>query len=304
MYRLSTILIAFAMLTQAVATHCLADDLPFGTLSNAAINESSGIAVGHKNPKAFFTHNDGSEAILYAFDAKGNNLGAFTLTTKARDVEDIGSFVSRGKNWIFMADTGDNKKKRDSYEIFFFEEPSTVQTRKKNTGVNRIANVKVMRFVYEDGSHNCEAVAMDPASGMIYLVEKNDGESCRIYEMPSPFSKNAPAGAGTVTARAIAVVDLKTATGMDISADGMRAIICTYNEAYEFSRSDAGETWKDAFTRKPEVISLPGRKQGEAICYDASGDNCWLTSENEDSNEPCPLFKVSLAAQRIKSKGQ
>ena len=80
------------------------------------------------------------------------------------------------------------------------------------------------------------------------------------------------------------------ATGMDISPDGRRLVICNYSEAIEFARHD-GESWQHAFNRAPRKIALPSRRQGESICYGPDGVTLYLTSEQR----PTPLIEVAPA---------
>jgi len=82
---------------------------------------------------------------------------------------------------------------------------------------------------------------------------------------------------------------------MDISPDGRRAIVLTYADALEFVRRD-GETWRQAFARRPRTIVMPRRRQGEAICYGPDGRTLYLTSEHT----PTPLLEVPV----IEAKGE
>ena len=70
---------------------------------------------------------------------------------------------------------------------------------------------------------------------------------------------------------------------MDISPDGMRAIILTDTAAFEFLLH-AGEAWPAAFRREPCMLRTPPRQNGESICYGADGKSLYLTSEGR--NEP------------------
>jgi hypothetical protein len=74
---------------------------------------------------------------------------------------------------------------------------------------------------------------------------------------------------------------------MDISPDGMRAVVLTYGDAYEYAR-EKGETWARAFSREPRLIKAPVRRQGESVCYGTDGRNLYLTSENAHQ----PLWEI------------
>jgi hypothetical protein len=74
---------------------------------------------------------------------------------------------------------------------------------------------------------------------------------------------------------------------MDISSNGRRAVVLTYGDAYEFVRN-SDEGWPEAFARRPLVIPMPKRPQGESICYGPDGVTLYLTSEKA----PSPLWEV------------
>jgi hypothetical protein len=77
---------------------------------------------------------------------------------------------------------------------------------------------------------------------------------------------------------------------MDISPDGLRCIILTYGNAFEYTRAP-DEKWSKAFSRRPRMIRLPARRQGESICYGLDGTTLYLTSEKK----PTPLIEVRAA---------
>ena len=76
---------------------------------------------------------------------------------------------------------------------------------------------------------------------------------------------------------------------MDISPDGLRAVVLTYGHAREYARR-ADESWSKAFARKERIIVMPRRKQGESICYGEDGKTLYLTSEGKSQ----PLWEVPL----------
>ena len=80
---------------------------------------------------------------------------------------------------------------------------------------------------------------------------------------------------------------------MEISPDGLRAVILTYGHAYEYARRD-GEKWSEVFARPPRVLRMPQRRQGETVCYGPDGKTLYLTSEFA----PTPLFEVPVAESK------
>jgi hypothetical protein len=247
-----------------------------GELANDEINESSGLAISRRAPNVFWTHNDsGDSPRIFAFDQKGKHLTTCKLQgARAIDWEDMASFCRGGKSWLLLADVGDNAADRPTCTLYLCEEPAADEPQAVATPIV---------FRYEDGPHNCEAVAVDPSRGQILLAAKVFSTQCKVYELTLPVQPSTE----VAVARAIATVPVPLATSMDISTDGRRAVILTYADAFQFERRD-DESWQQAFGRPPTQLAMPARRQGEAICYAADGETLYLTSESR----PCPFWEV------------
>lgn len=253
------------------------------TLANEAISESSGLACSRTAAGVFWTHNDsGDSARVFAFNMKGEDLGECSIEgASARDWEDMASWTVGRRGHLLLADVGDNQRKRKSCVLYDVLEPPVDP---KQRSVARSAEVfRRIEFVYEDGPRNCEAVAVDPVGKCIYLISKEP--LSKVYALPWPK----PDARMPVRARVIATLRVPGATGMDISPDGLRAIVLTYAHAFEYTR-EPDEKWADAFARKPRPIKMPPRVQGESICYGADGKTIYLTSEGA----PTPLLEVPV----------
>ena len=260
-------------------------------LASGAIIESSGLACGRANKDVFWTHNDsGGRPRLFAFDLHGKELAVVSLTgAQSRDWEDMASFSHGGKHFLLVGDVGDNDAKREICTLYIVPEPKLSASKRSKT--TSVTPIQTIHFRYEDGPHNCESVSMDPQTSVIYLVSKVNGNSCKVYSLPRPKRGSKKTG----VAKAIAALDIPTTTAMDISPDGLRAIVLTYGHAFEFSRGPK-ETWDQGFSRPPRCIRMPQRVQGESISYGPDGKTIYLTSECErkDSSNPSPLLEVPV----------
>ena len=67
-------------------------------------------------------------------------------------------------------------------------------------------------------------------------------------------------------------------TAMSFSADGRRALIVTYKDAYLYRR-DVGQTWLDALNRSPQRIDIPQFAQTEAGGMTPDGRSAFIASE-------------------------
>ena len=254
-------------------------------MADSRVNESSGLASSRHNPGLFWTHNDsGDAARLYVFNAKGRTLGSCLITgVMAYDWEDIVSFESEGKSYLMACDVGNNGRAAPVQMLHLIEEPKVDLQR--GLAVTHVPLARTIYYSYEDDHRDCEAVAVDPTDKSILLVSKEPGTKCYAYVLPWPKSDVEKAWVAKLAGR----LDIPTATAMDVSPDGLRAIVLTYGNAYEFLRQ-AKETWTAAFSRPPREIIMPQRVQGESICYGPDAKTLYLTSEKL----PTPFWEVPV----------
>ncbi len=259
------------------------------TLTDRTIDGSSGLAPSWRNPGLFWTHNDSShDARLHLIDQKGRNLGSCLLdNVRNFDWEDLASFRWQGKCYLLIADTGNNGVNAAVHMLHLFEEPRA--DRERGVIDQRVRVLETLSFSFEDDFRDCEAMAVDPFDRSVLLVSKERGLGGHVYRLcwPSPVEPQK-----AYVARLIATLKLPPATGMAISPDGRRAIVATYESAYEFRRKDK-EDWARTFARPPREIPLPFRVQGESICYGNDGTTLYLTSERL----PTPLWEVPVAGK-------
>lgn len=266
-------------------------------LANSAIRESSGVAFGWRQHQAaagqsvaendvFWTHNDsGNPPQLYAFDRRGTDLGAFTIEGATNvDWEDMASFQLHGTCYLLVADVGDNAERRTDCALYVVEEP---RVDRRHPAARATIPLKYrIRFRYEDGAHNCESVAVDPATATVYLLAKEQALVSRLYALPLKADEQA-------VARRVGKVTVTLATAMCFAPDGSRVVVLTYGSASEYRR-EGKEPWEQAFTRTPRILAMPAREQGEAICCGADGRTLYLTSELRAAKTGCPFYEVPV----------
>lgn len=274
-------------------------------LENKQINESSGLAVSRANPNLLWTHNDsGDKARIYAFNLQGKHIARYKLPgIKAIDFEDIAAFTLDKKHYLLIADTGDNARKRKYATLYITREPTVDLAAIPVKGDLDI--IKIIRYTYPDGPHDCEAVAVDPSTKSIILISKQwsstrnleDDITCKVYTLSlvlTPIATPDSDPGQILTANHIATLFIPIVTAADISSDGRRAIVATYFNAFEFHRSE-NESWTAAFARPPKIHFLPLRRQGESIAYSPDAKSIYLTSEKR----PTPLWQVKLPGKNI-----
>ena len=260
-----------------------------GMITAGTIKEASGIAASNKTQDAFWVHNDsGDGPNIYLINKEGNLLTQGVLTNaSSRDWEDIASFVMNGTSYLLIGNVGDNPKNKSSYFLYIIEEPTYDP---QNTSANSYPIIKTISFQYENGSQDCESIAVDVANEQIILVSKSSSQGKRfVYEIPLSITP----GDISTTASLIGQITINGTTAMDISNDGQHAIVLTYDDAYEFTRYH-GSTWSDAFATTPRQITMPKRGGGEAICYGTNATDLYLVREGNNS----PVWFVEGALEQ------
>lgn len=247
--------------------------------------ELSGLASDGEN--LYAVNDGGSQVEVIVLDRDCQELRTVTASVDPYDVEDL-ALARDGTLWL--ADTGDNGKDRDTVAVI---------------KVDRAGNASLHRLTYPDGAHDTEAILLD-RSGRPFLVTKNVLGQSEVYRPtgklrtpgPTPMEKVAdvsfqatdtpggPEEAGAVSSLLV--------TGGAVSRDGKAVALRTYNDAYLFPAPD-GDVVK-ALSQPPARIPLPNEPQGEAIAFDPNGT---LLSAGEGSSQP--IRAVPRAAAKVAS---
>jgi hypothetical protein len=194
---------------------------------------------------------------------------------------------SDGKPALYIADFGDNARRRDDLTLYRVKEPDLSKGVKD--GVTQAA--EAFPFEYPDGRHDAEALLVDPKSGRPYVVTKSFQPPCGVYRFPLPLRPDEKVTLEKVSgAGAERVSQLMLVTGAASSPDGQRAVVRTYFGAYELARV-AGGNFESLFDATPVAVKLAPEKQGEAISYAPDGRSIFTISEKI----PAPLYQIKRA---------
>jgi hypothetical protein len=279
-------------------------ELTTGFITSNKINEASGIAVSHINEDVIWINNDSAnEAAIYAVNSRGEHLATLNVSgIENNDWEDLATFNYKGHNYILIADVGDNYSERTNYQLHFIKEPMLRRTQ----GSQEVLTTKpewTITFTYGDKQRDCESVAVDAINQQILLLSKREfpqqlftlplkAEETeqpmiaqrlgKISPLPSPLHKR------------FGMLDIMNysnmPTAMDISADDSMAAVLTYSSAYLYLKKN-GDSWLEAFSHKPKRIDFPILNQGEAIGFDQSGENIYITTEKTLA----PILKIDVS---------
>lgn len=257
-----------------------AEPVLLGELGDPAIQESSGLAASRRNADLFWTHNDsGDGPNIYCLDRQAARCGTWTVAgAEAIDWEDMaaGPGPAAGEQYLYLGDIGDNARARSDIVVYRVVEPSAPAEDDGTT----TATAEPIRLRYPDGPHDAEALLVHPTTADIYVITK-DALDAGVYK----------AAAGAAVLERIASFNLGIAevvTAGDISADGRRAVVSTYQRAYELSLPDDATSFDAIWDERRRRVPLASRAQGETIAYRMDGDALLTTSEKL----PMPLHEV------------
>ncbi len=231
------------------------------------IKEASGIADSKANPGFLWVEEDsGNPPQLYLLNHSGALLKKVYIKGAVNtDWEDIAlaSGPDPSKNYLYVADIGDNDAVHASSSIYRFEEPfSTIDT---------VRSFDVIRFVYEDGPRDAEAFLVDDNKD-IYIISKRDAKS-RLYKLAYPYNTTA-----NNTAVFVQTLPFNGVVSAALGNDGKGLIIKTYPSLYYFSRS-AGETIPQTLQKTFTVLSYITEPQGEAVGFAVDNSGFYTLSE-------------------------
>ena len=255
-----------------------------GSVRDPALPELSGLAASVRQPGHYWAVNDsGNDAVLVALDADLRLTAAVPVADAVNvDWEDLASFEHDGRAWLVIADTGDNFALRSEASLIVVPEPGP--------GEARVVPARTIRFRYEDGARDCEAVAVDAVGRRVLLADKGQ-QPAGLFEL----TLDGPDDAVRVARRIASFPDLVptapprvqtlggamgrgTPTAMDVSRDGRRLLVLTYLSATLFERApDQG--WAEALARPRASQRVPREPMFEAMAFDLAGTSALLGSE-------------------------
>jgi hypothetical protein len=269
--------------------------------------EISGLAASRANNGVIWAHNDsGDTARVFAMNISGQHIDAFPLAgADAIDWEDmaVGPGPDEGKQYLYLADIGDNNAQRPEVFVYRVVEPE-VRAAAAGSG-SELAGVEKLALRYPDKPHDAETLLVDPANGDMYIVSKEiAGGPSSIFRAPASASASSQTRLEKVAEVDFAKLPAKVGipsdapplprgvghlpTGGDIAADGSVIAIRTYATVWMWSR-DPGKSVAEALSAAPCEAATVLEPQGEAIAILPDGSG-YLTA-SEGTNPPLYIFR-------------
>ena len=251
--------------------------------------ELSGLTRSNAHPGLFWAVNDSSNrAEVVAIDAQARTRAVLMLEGIANtDWEDIASYRLDGRNYLAIADTGDNGGLRTELFIHSLEEPEQLRSAAAKPR-------RSLRFTWPDGARDSEALFASGEHRAFYLISKKRVPA-ELYRLPFDA---ADGSAPVLLARLEGIIqpDAKTMnskgdygryrsqiTGADLSPDGRVFAVLNYQHVYFFELPQQPV----AGIRPLARITLPWLPQAEGIAFSEDGNSLFIGSEQA----PTPVIR-------------
>ena len=257
--------------TSATCTLIARETLP------AEVRETSGLALGAREPLVLWTHNDaGNEPVLFAIDPTGRVVDRVRVNgAELTDWEDIEAAPCGDGTCLFIGDIGDNDSEREHITVYRIPEPAA--------GADETAPAVALHARFPDGPRDAEALFIGP-DGALYIVTKGRSEPVALYRWPT-----SQPGGGTGLLEQVRVLfpepaaDDDRVTAATTSPDGALVGVRTYRSLYVYPLTELLSG--DAADATSLDLSVARQTKGESLAISPEGD-LWLTSEAEESGSP------------------
>jgi hypothetical protein len=244
------------------------------------LNETSGIVAARNQPDALWVQEDsGNKVGIHLLGTNGAYKKFVFFPGSNRDWEDIaiGPGPEASKNYIYLADIGDNNQKYSEYYIQRFLEPEATQT--------EVVNFDTIKFKYPNGkSYDAETIMIDPKTKDLYIVTKTEF-NVNVFRLRYPQATDS-----INEAEFLGVIPYFQIVGGDISSDGNEIVMKNYFSVF-YWRLKANETIYQAISRTRDLgVPYIIEPQGEAICWSQGAKGIYTLSERASNVEAPKLY--------------
>lgn len=257
-----------------------------GTVDVKGLNEISGLAASRRNAGVLWVHDDGDIEEVYAVDTSGAVVARISLDQDVEDCEDmaLGAGPGGSGDYLYLGDIGDNDEERDSIQVLRFAESELTPGERIETSAQ---NFQRLRLTYPDAKHDAEALLVDPASGDLLIVTKENGRA-GVYRVPTASWQSDK----VVRLEHILTLGIEKISAGDISHDG-QWIALRREEVGWLWRRQEGQDIVEALRGPAITIAVRGSQQddnGEAIAFHPDGRGFYTISEGK--RQPLYFFRL------------
>jgi hypothetical protein len=221
------------------------------------VPETSGLAVGRRQP-VLWTHNDsGNDTDLFAVDEAGRTAARVRVPVAMRDWEDVSAGRCPAGDCLYVADIGDNARRRPQVFLHRFPEPAAGSA---------VAATETFTLTYPDGPHNAEGLFLLGEEAFVVTKDRK----ATVYR-----SGPLPSGGGAITLRQVGNFGLETVTDAETSTDGASVVVRTPDLASLHRASDILK----GNMRPYATIRLDAFREAQGEGVAMRGDALYLSSE-------------------------
>jgi hypothetical protein len=248
-------------------------------VGSTLLTEISGVVVSRAQEDVLWVHNDsGGGARVYAISELGVLLGTWEIPgAPSEDWEDIAiESVEGAPDRLWIGDTGDNAARdglpmtRESIVIVRIDEPTVARDAGPIEAM--VAVFETITLRYPDRARDCEAITVDPGTGDLYVLAKENTGISDVFVARAPLE-----GGADRTLEPVGTIDpgASMVTAADISPDGTELLVRTYRAVLGWERA-GGEDWSAALMRAGRALPRSPEAQGESVAW-ASGARGYYT---------------------------
>ena len=260
------------------------DGKKLAEVTSRKLEEVSGLAASVNNAGLLWAHNDsGNKAEIFLIDEKVNILQTYVLgDADNRDWEDIavGPGPDSAKQYIYIAEIGDNEAIYQYKNIYRFEEPTWNSKEGKDLVITEFDTIT---FQLPGQRKDTEALLLDPATRDLFVFSKRE-EPVFIYQLPYPQSTK-----DTATAIEVGPMMLTQIVAGDISSDGSELLLKNYNHIYYWNNASRKPV-VELLQEEPVEIPYDVEPQGESIAWARDGTGFYTVSEKNKGKKSFLYF--------------
>jgi hypothetical protein len=277
------------MLTACILSHgfhsralaqSFANAVRMGVVTAPEIAEASGLVASRQNPGVLWTENDsGFGGSVFALSTNGAMLGRYYIPTAfGGNYEDIA--IGPGPNpdhqYLYLGDIGDDFFSRFSIRVFRFPEPAIYAYQSNAPPILPTVGAQEIELRYPDGAFDAEALMVDPLTGDLFIVTKQNPDA-RLYRATrAQLDGGAPV---TLTfVRLMSFSDFRLVSAGDISPDGRLVAMRRNGRAWIWNRS-LTQSVGDALAAAGATAPVPEEPNGEGIAFHHTGLGYFTISE-------------------------
>lgn len=229
--------------------------------STTVLSEWSGLAASRTMPGSWWAHNDsGNPAELVVLSADLQVMARLPVAADHIDWEDLAWADGR----LFIADTGDNRRRRSHVQVHVVVEPSTV-----SPAVAPLPVERTYRLTYPDGARDVEALVV--CDRWLWLIDKRlSGAQAWRADRQGPDEQILTAAAVPGLPGTVLAADLHP-SGSQLAIAHPLGVTLLALTAGDLSTVDLSLT---------QTISLPLAIQREAVAYTLDGRSIFSGSES------------------------